>query len=805
MIGDQLTNAASRRFAGKFVNPHCKSPMGCTLSTALRSQIDMRQGFLSNPFTFFDMDPPVRAHRVGMTRKKPTFDDGTVPNAAERIQRVIDIVKLPKNTYEYSPLSPEEDFRVLILDHGKGDEPIRCDLVPCALSATKGGPQSLRTYEYEALSYYWGQDEARTPITIQSATSKQFRDERLGWENYSLGKYHIRPNLHAALLHLRLPDRKTVLWVDALCIDQENADEKTKQVSRMHEIYSEARNVCVWLGNPKSFDAKRTIEFMREIVLDLGTLDQLVVSTQAADQWMSLINLMKNRWFSRRWVVQELALAKDASVHCGHEVINWIDFKDAVALFGTKHDQIKKLLKSTRQSEMIGDMRALGANTLVDVTNNLFRRSDQGKILERLSSLEVLVSTLLAFEAKDPKDTIYAVLSIAKDTPYSYSDSTASAASTSSAPPDLRIAPDYTKSLSDICTDFIDYCIETSSSLDIICRHWAPKRKKKSDIEIIRSGPETEENLPSWIPSVTGSAFGDPETALRGRVNGDSFVGTPSRQNHQSYNGSGDLKPWVSFGRVPDGENLTSEKPERNECIAEVNEVTTSPSSSTTGHMRASTPRLEKKNRKSRFDGTLSVKGLRLAMISKLSQRAAEGMIFRECLEMGGWRDDDALESVPERLWRTLVADRGPNGTNAPSWYHRACMQCLSSVTPNGDLSPSALMALNSTPSTMVSFLERVQRVIWDRKFLRTEEGIENGKEKKSLFGLAPTRAMEGDIICILFGCSVPVVLREHITADDHYFEFIGESYIHGMMDGEAVAKKRPEWPYSDSETFKLR
>jgi hypothetical protein len=64
---------------------------------------------------------------------------------------------------------------------------------------------------------------------------------------------------------------------------------------------------------------------------------------------------------------------------------------------------------------------------------------------------------------------------------------------------------------------------------------------------------------------------------------------------------------------------------------------------------------------------------------------------------------------------------------------------------------------------------------------------------------------MEGDIICILFGCSVPIVLREYRTENDHYFEFIGEAYIHGMMDGEAVAKKRPEYPYDDSETMKLR
>jgi hypothetical protein len=340
----------------------------------------------------------------------------------------------------------------------------------------------------------------------------------------------------------------------------------------------------------------------------------------------------------------------------------------------------------------------------------------------------------LAFEATDPKDTIYALLSIAKDTPYTYSDSAASAALTSSCPPELRITPDYTKCLSDIYTDFIDYCIETSQSLDIICRHWAPKLRERSSLETLRSGPKTEENMPSWIPSIMGSAFGDPETALLGRIHGDSLVGMPSRQNHQSYNASAGLKPWVHFGRMAEGKDETGNRPDNNEPTTEINESITSHSSSTIGHTRSTSPSLNMEIRKSRFDGTLSAKGLRLDIISKLSQRAAGGMIFRECLEMGGWKNDDTLDTVPEELWRTLVADRGPNGTNAPSWYRRACMQCLTSVTPNGDLNSAALIALNSTPSTIVSFLKRVQCIIWNRKFLRTKGGVDSGRAKKSLF-----------------------------------------------------------------------
>jgi hypothetical protein len=85
-----------------------------------------------------------------------------------------------------------------------------------------------------------------------------------------------------------------------------------------------------------------------------------------------------------------------------------------------------------------------------------------------------LVSTLLAFEATDHRDIVYAVLSIANDTPYSDSDSAAQMTASIS---DLkmlgghRIIPNYGETLVEICADFIEDCFEKSNSLDILVRH----------------------------------------------------------------------------------------------------------------------------------------------------------------------------------------------------------------------------------------------------------------------------------------------------------------------------------------------
>jgi hypothetical protein len=86
--------------------------------------------------------------------------------------------------------------------------------------------------------------------------------------------------------------------VDALCIDQENKVEMAAQVSRMHEIYSQAEHVCIWLGEGKE-STSETFEFLREI-LDLSSLDFLVAKPiPNARKWTLVVDLMNNPLFER--------------------------------------------------------------------------------------------------------------------------------------------------------------------------------------------------------------------------------------------------------------------------------------------------------------------------------------------------------------------------------------------------------------------------------------------------------------------------------------------------------------------------
>ena len=148
--------------------------------------------------------------------------------------------------------------------------------------------------------------------------------------------------------------------------------------------------------------------------------------------------------------------------------------------------------------------------------------------------------------------------------------------------------------------------------------------------------------------------------------------------------------------------------------------------------------------------------GFQVDTIQEVSARIADGLLLRECLIMGGWGEPYPLttnRNIPDELLRTLVAGKDHKGRNPPRWYHRACLQCFAYSTSSGDINTSSLIANLETPSLVVKFLKRVQSVVWERVFLKSKQ--------QKLFGLGPNEARKGDLICILFGCSVPVILRE--------------------------------------------
>lgn len=217
----------------------------------------------------------------------------------------------------------------------------------------------------------------------------------------------------------------------------------------------------------------------------------------------------------------------------------------------------------------------------------------------------------------------------------------------------------------------------------------------------------------------------------------------------------------------------------------------------------------------------LFLRGFEVAKIEEVGAPAASGHV------PGTWLDfvdqvspfekwnPKTDDRPPEAFWRTLVADRGLNGTSDPPRDFAMCATwAFRKVTRRQPLQTDRELTYKTCPSHARDFLRRVQCVVWGRCMIlgKCPENAQN----IPLLCLGPQGARKGDIICILFGCSVPVILREEAdgssldspvteatlaehsdddssalpTSGGKWYKFIGECCVHDMMNGEIFAHR---------------
>jgi hypothetical protein len=167
-------------------------------------------------------------------------------------------------------------------------------LVICHLRVVSIG----KDLEYEALSYTWGDPKDRAPICVGG-------EETL-----------VTKNLAAALHALRDPTETRTLWIDAICINQEDLDEKSFQVPMMTLIYKSCSRTIIWLGESDK-DSRKAFKIIRE---------------GAREYPREVSSVLRRQWFRRMWIIQEVSLAPKAFVQCGKDGVDWEKLAAAVAL-----------------------------------------------------------------------------------------------------------------------------------------------------------------------------------------------------------------------------------------------------------------------------------------------------------------------------------------------------------------------------------------------------------------------------------------------------------------------------------------
>ena len=181
-------------------------------------------------------------------------------------------INSPSTEYKYAVL-PHGSIRLLHLLPFEADEdPIKCQLFDYPIRNT-GDRAGL----YEALSYCWGSPAKPNRILIGDCYLP------------------ITASLYAALLQLRDHSIGRVIWVDAVCINQADLQERGHQVQSMAEIYSKANRVIVWLGEAEARD-----HGMFKAILAVGAKS----SDLPGDKQEAVHALLHRPWFQRIWVRQ---------------------------------------------------------------------------------------------------------------------------------------------------------------------------------------------------------------------------------------------------------------------------------------------------------------------------------------------------------------------------------------------------------------------------------------------------------------------------------------------------------------------
>jgi hypothetical protein len=260
---------------------------------------------------------------------------------------------------------------------------------------------------YTALSYVWGAPSFDIPMRLDDKSV-----------------INITRSLASALCHLRSEKECVWLWIDQICIDQGNIQDKEQQIPLMGLIYSHASNTLIWLGDDGGDlpdVAFETLEKVHSCLQFNGQevspkeFERLLLPKPEAQEWREVKQLFRRPWFTRLWVIQEVVLSINPYVKCGKVEALWDDF--AAWCLDLEVSGILRWLESDAEGHDLGFsgslLSPLGCRTVNQLTSELHIFHTQNRSeREEKRLLGVLVSTRYA-QATDPKDKVYGVLGIA--------------------------------------------------------------------------------------------------------------------------------------------------------------------------------------------------------------------------------------------------------------------------------------------------------------------------------------------------------------------------------------------------------
>ncbi|RMJ08797.1 hypothetical protein CDV36_011592 [Fusarium kuroshium] len=359
---------------------------------------------------------------------------------------------------------PDRSFRLIKLQPSKDKETAASDNLVCDIEEHVRGDCP----PYTALSYVWATPESKKEYIIANGT-----------------KVQISQTVENALRRLRFQQKPRWLWVDQLCINQIDENEKSHQVHQMHIIYSDADQVVTWLGTGDEKSdlicrlmrdtgraiRQRNIEALKKFYGEDGSVD-LAAAKEAFNSFC------ERRYWTRLWVIQEFAVGRRVAVACG----DWIVKGDLITATLWAVDTIQRHSRK-KPIEGLDVMRKnyefVFGSPLSSYVYNLFTRRLLFQPPSRDTQpsyadpfIKVIVTSLTlevdynSVYSSDPRDRVFALLNLAEDKDH------------------FDTFPDYSMSVEEVYVE---------AARKMLVQGWI-------DVLLYCQTPRKINSLPSWVP-----------------------------------------------------------------------------------------------------------------------------------------------------------------------------------------------------------------------------------------------------------------------------------------------------------------
>ena len=569
--------------------------------------------------------------------------------------------------------------------------------------------------DYITLSYCWGSSQGQKEVEINGHVVK-------------IGK-NLWDFLHQAS-QVGLHEKWRIgLWIDALCINQKDVDERNKQVKRMKDIFLQAQGCVSWLGKG-SENSDEVLEILFDLSLyNLRTREERLDLMKASRSnkeffsigfWRDLLELVSRPYWTRLWIIQEIAVShNNVFIRCGDRQLLWPFFCDAIM---TLFSDIEWIIENASQKydalgivdHNIGQLYN-GMNRITHLSRLAFQNLEdtrnghtRERIIFRDPDLYHLLWIAIQSEQTDPKDKVYGILGLVDQGIANL------------------VSPNYALTITEIFTDFAKAVIMSTGKLNLLT--------------MSRVGGKARLCLPTWVPDWTVTPIVTSEM-----TNGVAFDACRGKEMQVSFSGDRLVCQGFIIDEV-DGLGYSGPKQEDG----------TNPYSVSARYSK--NPYETKGLQRDAFCRTL-VTGR-----NRIGRPAPES--YASLLDVP-WNGSDSTRANKTYIhvfheFRKKNKSFRFGGQDFESYFPQQADNSIHEA-------PTENWHQDGDP------VARAVDVLWGRRLMTTNKGY---------LGLASRATQQGDLICILLGCDVPAILRLDGAGS---YSWIGEAYVQGIMEGQAA------------------